>query len=191
MTEHSASPELRHVLEQCSREFAVVVGVVGVVRWADIPARQLGVAPPGRLADAVVPGCEDKAAELVALNRQLARQKLRLEESSTAIRALHGELAEQADRMRPAAEVKARLVAGVSAEFRTPLHSILGLSRLLLAAADGPLTAEQETQVRFIRDSAEELSRMINDMLDLARLDAGGAPILRNLISNAQERRKP
>lgn len=238
MAEHSASPELQHVLEQCSREFAVVVDVAGVVRWADIRAHRLGVAPPGRLADVVVPGCEDKAAELarqgcrevvrgwelalvvdgkpvtatfsarphdggaallgsligqdyadaiaegnravheiVALNRELARQKLRLEESNTAIRALHGELAQQADRMRSAAEVKGRLVAGVSHEFRTALHSILGLSRLLLAAADGPLTTEQDTQVRFIRDSAEELSRMINDMLDLARLDAGGAPI--------------
>jgi signal transduction histidine kinase/CheY-like chemotaxis protein len=115
--------------------------------------------------------------EIVVLNRKLARQKLRLEESNTAIRALHGELAQHVERMRSTAEVKSRLVAGVSHEFRTPLHSILGLSRLLLSRSDGPLTAEQETQVRFIHDSAEELSRMINDMLDLSRLDVGGGAI--------------
>ncbi|HEY0191049.1 MAG TPA: HAMP domain-containing sensor histidine kinase, partial [Kofleriaceae bacterium] len=115
--------------------------------------------------------------EIVGLNRELARQKLRLEESNSAIRALHGELAQQADRLRQSAEVKARLVAGVSHEFRTPLHSILGLSRLLLSGSDGPLNSEQETQVKFVRDSAEELSRMINDMLDLARIDAGSVLI--------------
>ncbi|HET9623834.1 MAG TPA: response regulator [Kofleriaceae bacterium] len=127
-------------------------------------------------ADAIAEG-NRAVYEIVALNRELARQKLRLEESNTAIRALHGELAQHADRLRTAAEVKSRLVAGVSHEFRTPLHSILGLSRLLLIGSDGPLNSEQETQVRFIRDSAEELSRMINDMLDLSRLDAGSAVI--------------
>ena len=115
--------------------------------------------------------------ELVTLNRQLARQKARLEESNKAIQALHAELEQHADRLRTSAEIKSRLVAGVSHEFRTPLHSILGLSRLLLAASDGPLNDEQQMQVSFIRDSAEELSRMINDMLDLSRLDAGTAPI--------------
>ncbi|MCY1069779.1 response regulator [Nannocystis sp. RBIL2] len=115
--------------------------------------------------------------EIVNLNRQLARQKTRLEESNKAIRALHDELEQHADRLRTAAEIKSRLVAGVSHEFRTPLHSILGLSRLLLSGSDGPLNDEQQTQVAFIRDSAEELSRMINDMLDLSRLDAGNVPI--------------
>lgn len=115
--------------------------------------------------------------EIVGLNRELARQKTRLEESNKAVRALHGELAEHADRMRASAEVKGRLVAGVSHEFRTPLHSILGLSRLLLDEADGALNEEQRTQVAFIRNSADELSAMINDMLDLARLDADNAPM--------------
>lgn len=114
--------------------------------------------------------------EIVGLNRELARQKLRLEESNVAIRALHTELEQHADRLRASAEVKSRLVAGVSHEFRTPLHSILGLSKLLLDGSDGPLTEEQRTQVAFIRSSAEELSAMINDMLDLARLDQGNAP---------------
>ncbi|NVB78209.1 MAG: response regulator [Kofleriaceae bacterium] len=131
---------------------------------------------PQDYADAVVEG-NRSVHEIVGLNRELAKQKQRLEESNKAIRGLHAELEEQADRLRTSAEIKSRLVAGVSHEFRTPLHSILGLSRLLLTASDGPLNGEQETQVRFIRDSAEELSRMINDMLDLSRLDAGNPTI--------------
>lgn len=127
-------------------------------------------------ADAIAEG-NRAVHEIVTLNRELARQKARLEESNTAIRALHDELVQHADRMRSVAEIKSRLVAVVSHELRTPLHSILGLSRLLLSGSDGPLTPEQNTQVRFIRDSAEDLSRMSNDMLELSRLDAGGAPI--------------
>ncbi len=97
--------------------------------------------------------------------------------ANQGIRQLHEELAQQADRLRSSNEVKSRLVASVGHEFRTPLHSILGLSRLLLDESDGALNQEQQTQVRFIRDSAEELSMMVNDMLDLSRLDAGSAPI--------------
>ena len=139
-------------------------------------AALLGSLVPQDYADAVTES-NRSVHEIVNLNRELARQKQRLEESNKGVLALHAELAQQADRLRSSAEVKSRLVAGVSHEFRTPLHSILGLSRLLLSGSDGPLSIEQETQVRFIRDSAEELSRMINDMLDLSRLDADSAPI--------------
>jgi signal transduction histidine kinase len=127
-------------------------------------------------ADAIAEG-NRAVHEIVTLNRELARQKLQLEESNAAIRALYGELVQQADRLRVSAEIKGRLVAGISHEYRTPLHSILGLSRLLLSGSDGALGAEQQTQVQLIHASAEELSRMINDVLDLSRLDAGGAVI--------------
>ncbi|PCC67704.1 Signal transduction histidine kinase [Nannocystis exedens] len=131
---------------------------------------------PQDLADAIHEAAR-AVTDIVNLNRQLARQKTRLEESNKAVRALHAELEQHADRLRTSAEIKSRVVAGVSHEFRTPLHSILGLSRLLLSGSDGPLNDEQQTQVAFIRDSAEELSRMIDDMLDLSRLDAGNATI--------------
>ena len=61
----------------------------------------------------------------------------------------------------------------MSHEFRTPLNSMLALSRLLLAHSDGPLTAEQETQVRFIRKAAENLTELVDDLLDLAKVEAG------------------
>ena len=223
---------------ETSRELGLVVDEDCTITAVDSRAARLGLRPGARLAQYVVTGTEEKAAELcraachgsvraweiplvvdgspvtvlfggrphnggaallgsrvpqdyadavaeenramhdiVGLNRELARQKLRLEESNKAIRALHAELEQQADRVRASAEVKGRLVAGVSHEFRTPLHSILGLSRLLLSGSDGPLNSEQQTQVQFIRDSAEELSRMINDVLDLSRLDTAATPL--------------
>jgi CheY-like chemotaxis protein len=61
----------------------------------------------------------------------------------------------------------------MSHEFRTPLNAILSLSRLLLSCTDGDLTPEQEKQVSYIRSSAEDLSELVNDLLDLAKVEAG------------------
>ena len=127
--------------------------------------------------------------EMVELNREIARQKRELaqqheslarayrelDESNRGVLALHAELADKADILKRAADVKSRVVANVSHEFRTPLHTILGLSKLLLDASDGPLTAEQEKQVRFIRSSAEELSTLVDDVLDLSKAESGTA----------------
>jgi len=58
-------------------------------------------------------------------------------------------------------------------EFRTPVNSILALCRLLLGRSDGELTAEQERQVTFIQQGAQGLSELVNDLLDLAKVEAG------------------
>ncbi|UJR82285.1 ATP-binding protein [Sandaracinus amylolyticus] len=122
--------------------------------------------------------------EVDALNRELARQgrellrvNHELSESNRGIVQLHDELAQRAEEAATSAEVKSRLVANVSHEFRTPIHSILGLSQLLLDETDGPLSEEQRTQVRFVRSAAEELALLVNDMLDLARLESGIASV--------------
>ena len=111
--------------------------------------------------------------EVLTLNRELSRQKKELAESNKGMLSLHAEIADKADVLRRTAEVKSRVVANVSHEFRTPLNSILGLSHILTMEADGPLTPEQRKQVGFIRSSAQELSQMINDLLDLAKTEAG------------------
>ncbi|MEW5859708.1 MAG: response regulator, partial [Cyanobacteriota bacterium] len=70
-------------------------------------------------------------------------------------------------------ELKTRFLSNMSHEFRTPLNSIMSLSRLLLDRMDGELTPDQEKQVTFIRQSAEGLSELVNDLLDLAKVEAG------------------
>jgi signal transduction histidine kinase/CheY-like chemotaxis protein len=107
-----------------------------------------------------------RADELTRLNREL-------EESNHGVRTLHAELDEKAESLVRAAEVKSRVVANVSHEFRTPLHSILGLARLLLNPANGALSPEQQKQVQFIRTSAESLFELVNDLLDLSKMESG------------------
>ncbi len=115
--------------------------------------------------------------DIVALHRQVSRQQRELEESHRGILALHAELQEKAGALRRTADLRARMVAQVSHEFRTPLHTILGLSRLLLDEVDGPLRPEQAKQVGFIKSSAEELVAFVNDLLDLSRAESGKAPL--------------
>jgi CheY-like chemotaxis protein/two-component sensor histidine kinase len=61
----------------------------------------------------------------------------------------------------------------MSHEFRTPLHAIRALSGLLLEHADGPLGEEQEKQVRLIVKASKDLTELVDDLLDLARIAAG------------------
>ncbi len=109
-----------------------------------------------------------RADELTRLNREL-------EESNKGVRSLHAALDEKAESLQRTSEVKSRVVANVSHEFRTPLHSILGLSRLLLDPLNGALSGEQHKQVQFIRSSAESLFELVNDLLDLSKAEAGKA----------------
>jgi signal transduction histidine kinase/CheY-like chemotaxis protein len=104
--------------------------------------------------------------ELVTLNREL-------EDTNRGVVALYAELDERADHLRRADEVKTRFLSNMSHEFRTPVNSMLALSRLLLERSDGELTDEQEKQVSYIRKSAESLSELVNDLLDLSKAEAG------------------
>jgi signal transduction histidine kinase/CheY-like chemotaxis protein len=131
----------------------------------------------------------DSMAEVVSLNRQVVGQKKEIQrrhhevlqlnqelrEAHQGVLTMHSELEDRAAELRHTAEIKTRIVSNVSHEFRTPLHSILGLARLLAEGVDGPLNEEQAKQVGFIRASAEELMDFVDDLLDLSKTEAGKA----------------
>jgi signal transduction histidine kinase/CheY-like chemotaxis protein len=112
-------------------------------------------------------------AELREHQDELANTNRELEDTNRGVVALYAELDEKASHLRRADEMKSRFLSNMSHEFRTPLNSILALSGLLLERADGELTAEQEKQVGFIRTGAEALLELVNDLLDLAKIEAG------------------
>jgi signal transduction histidine kinase/CheY-like chemotaxis protein len=109
---------------------------------------------------------QDRQEALTQLNQEL-------QDTNRGVVALYAELDERADHLRRADELKSQFLSNMSHEFRTPLNSVLALSRLLLARTDGDLTPEQEKQVQFIRKSAESLTELVNDLLDLAKVEAG------------------
>jgi signal transduction histidine kinase/CheY-like chemotaxis protein len=103
-------------------------------------------------------------------SRQLTQE---LGDTNRGVVALYAELDERAEQLRKASELKSRFLSHMSHEFRTPLNSVLALSRLLLDRIDGDLTAEQERQIGYIRRSAESLLELVNDLLDLSKVEAG------------------
>jgi signal transduction histidine kinase/DNA-binding response OmpR family regulator len=104
--------------------------------------------------------------ELTRLNREL-------EDTNRGVVALYAELDEKADHLRRADELKSRFLSNMSHEFRSPLNSILALSGLLLDRSDGELSAEQQIQTEYIRKAARDLLDLVNDLLDLAKVEAG------------------
>lgn len=116
-------------------------------------------------------------AALEASRREADGLRAELEETNRGVLALYAELDVQADQLRQATELKSRFLAYMSHEFRTPINSIRSITRLLLDRVDGPLTEEQEKQVSFIQQNAAEFAEMVDDLLDLAKVEAGRVEI--------------
>jgi signal transduction histidine kinase len=104
--------------------------------------------------------------ELVGLTREL-------EDTNRGVVALYAEIEEKAEHLRRADAMKSRFLSNTSHELRTPLSSIRALSQLLLDRIDGELTPAQEKQVTFIQKAATDLTELVNDLLDLAKIEAG------------------
>jgi signal transduction histidine kinase len=111
--------------------------------------------------------------ELRARQDELAELNQELEATNRGVVALYAELDERANYLRKVSDLKSRFLSNMSHEFRTPLNSIRTLAGMLLEHLDGPLMPEQEKQVNFIQHAAEELSALVDDLLDLAKAEAG------------------
>ncbi len=121
--------------------------------------------------------------ELRARESELQALNVELEETNRGVLVLYAELADKAQAVQEASEMKTRFLSGVTHELRTPLNSIVSLARLMQAQVDGPLNGEQEKQVHFILRSAQNLSEMVNDLLDLAKIEAGKSNVVNSAFT--------
>jgi signal transduction histidine kinase len=121
---------------------------------------------PTEERNALLERLRTQEAELEALREELA-------ETNRGVVALYAELDDNAERLKEVSQLKSRFLSYMSHEFRTPLSSIRSIARILLDRLDGPLTEEQENQVTFMQASAAELTEMVDDLLDLAKIEAG------------------
>jgi signal transduction histidine kinase len=111
--------------------------------------------------------------ELGQRQEELSRLNAELQDTNRGVLALYAELEEKAETLQRADAMKSKFLSNMTHEFQTPLNAILALSRLLLERTDGDLEAEQEKQVQFIRDAAQNLADLVADLLDLAKVEAG------------------
>jgi two-component system sensor histidine kinase/response regulator len=103
------------------------------------------------------------------LERQVAQRTEQLREALAR--------AQEADRL------KGQFLAAVSHELRTPLNAIIGFSTLMLDELDGPITEMQREDLKTINENGRFLLHMINDLLDLARIEAGKLDLERAALS--------
>ncbi len=124
----------------------------------------------------------ETASDLVAIAIERQRQE--------AVSRKNQELSEQNLRILEASRMKSEFLANMSHELRTPLNAIIGFSQLLIDRKVGPMNEKQTEYMGDILDGGMHLLRLINDVLDLAKIEAGKMQLHREEMSVAQAMRE-
>ena len=126
---------------------------------------------------------EHQQAELEATNVQLAEQAAVLDRKNEALNAAQATLQERADELQRASRYKSEFLANMSHELRTPLNSSLILAKLLSENKEGNLSAEQLKFAQTIYSAGNDLLNLINDILDLSKVEAGRLELQPQFVS--------
>jgi signal transduction histidine kinase len=112
-------------------------------------------------------------AQLRQKQAETDRLAQELSETNRGVLALYAELDERAVYLERVNELKTRFLSDLNHEIRTPLNAVRNVARLLLDGYEGPLTDRHRRAIEMMRNSTDSLSDLVNDWLDLAKIEAG------------------
>jgi signal transduction histidine kinase/DNA-binding response OmpR family regulator len=136
--------------------------------------RQLTLRRPEGAFEEIRQQNQELVRALEALRRrqeELERVNRELEDTNRGVVALYAELDERADHLRRADDLKTKFLSNMTHEFRTPVNSILALTRLM--AERLAVDEHEKSELFYIRKSAQQLSDLVDDLLDIAKVEAG------------------
>ena len=116
---------------------------------------------------------QDKNLQLESKKETLERQALELKKTADRIKRQNIEMELQNAKVEEANKLKSQFLSNMSHELRTPLNSIMALSKVLLIQGKDKLNAEELDYIRIVSRNGEKLLMLINDILDLSKIEAG------------------
>jgi len=129
---------------------------------------------------------KERTLRLQAVNEDLSREVDERIKTEGELRQALDELAVAKARAEAADNLKSAFLATMSHELRTPLNSIIGFTGIILRERVGPLNAEQKKQLNMVRGSSQHLLALINDVLDISKIEAGQLQIVSERIDIRQ-----
>jgi PAS domain S-box-containing protein len=148
----------KHVAEaggEATVETRVVAGGLKTL-WFELELHRMA---QGEGQAPILQGVARNVTESRELQRQLAKEKAQLEDANRRLKEVN--------------RLKNEFVASVSHELRTPMNSIIGYTDCLLDGLDGPLAPDQVRSLSRVKNNAAQLLNLLNDILDLAKIEAG------------------
>lgn len=125
-----------------------------------------------RLHEALRLHADELELRVAERTNELARRVAEVEALNRSAQQLNEDLKEAVKKAESADRLKSAFLATMSHELRTPLNSIIGFTGILLQKLVGPLSEEQEKQLKMVQGSARHLLELINDVLDISKIEA-------------------